>query len=210
MKTTKSLAAVKTMPPEAERCFTTFQVAKICGVFHTTVINWANKGKLKCRVTPGGHRRISPQDLVEFMRRYDMPIPKDLHPRPRRVLVVDDEPVVHRIVKKAMGKLKDVEVEVCSNGVEALIQIGKDAPDLVVLDIRMPGMDGLAVLKVLRSSEHTRPIRVIAMSGADVSREEEETLHEYADAFFHKPLSTDEFVDRARECLDMEAGARRG
>lgn len=60
-----------------ERAFSTFEVAKLCGVFHTTVINWAKKGILRHRLTPGGHRRIPKSVLVPFMEKYAMPFPKN-------------------------------------------------------------------------------------------------------------------------------------
>ena len=59
-----------------EKTFTTFEAAKMCGVVHTTVINWANKGKLAHRKTPGGHRRIPISSLRSFMQKYEMPIPE--------------------------------------------------------------------------------------------------------------------------------------
>ena len=59
----------------AHKVLTTHQVAKECNVHHTTVINWVTEGKLKAYTTPGGHRRISEEDLVKFMKKYEIPIP---------------------------------------------------------------------------------------------------------------------------------------
>jgi CheY-like chemotaxis protein len=186
------------------KVFSTFEVGKICGVFHTTVINWVNKGKLKAALTPGGHRRIALTDLVDFMRRFEMPIPPDLETRDRKVLVVEDDLSMQRLFVRALQGLDGVTVEACSGGLEALIAVGKDAPDLLVLDIRIPQVDGFEVCRVLRASEQTRPIRIIAVSGEDFSPEEEAQLRGSADAFFRKPLSMAEFKRRASELLDVE------
>lgn len=61
-----------------DRGFTTFEVAKLCAVFHTTVIGWANRGKLKVRMTPGGHRRFAKEDVLKFMQVNKMKIPSAL------------------------------------------------------------------------------------------------------------------------------------
>src|SRR6185369_15954578 len=95
------------------RAFTTFEVAKICGVFHTTVINWVNKGKLKAHSTPGGHRRIQLPDLIAFMTQFDMPIPGDLHQRARRILIVEDDPSVQRMLQRTLSALPGVEIQTC-------------------------------------------------------------------------------------------------
>ena len=84
-----------------EKTFTTFEVARLCGVFHTTVINWVNKGKLKARVTPGGHRRIPISELVLFMKKYEMPIPADIEDAHKQILILDDEPMMTRLLELA-------------------------------------------------------------------------------------------------------------
>jgi len=186
------------------KAFTTFEVGKICGVFHTTVINWVNKGKLKARVTPGGHRRIEIDDLVEFMRKYDMPIPPDLETRTKKILIVEDDLSVQRMLTRALQPLKPAEVSACAGGVEALIAIGKEQPDLLVLDIRIPQVDGLEVCRILRASEQTRGIKIITVSGEQLSREEQDFLKKNADAFFLKPVSAAEVRKRAAVLLELE------
>ena len=120
------------------RAFTTFEVGRICGVFHTTVINWVNKGKLKAYVTPGGHRRILPEDLIDFMKRFEMPIPDNLVDRSMNILIVEDDASVQRMLMRSLQALPGVKIEVCESGLEALMHIGKEPPDLLILDIRIP------------------------------------------------------------------------
>lgn len=189
---------------KAGRAFTTFEVAKICGVFHTTVINWVNKGKLKAHFTPGGHRRIQPADLVEFMQRFDMPIPPDLASRKKRVLIVEDDLVIQQTLQRALKPLQGVVVQACGNGVEALMAIGREAPDLVVLDIRIPGVNGLDVCRVLHSSEQTAQIKVIAITGGELTPRDEAFLSEHAQAFMRKPIGISEFRAKAAALLELE------
>lgn len=192
------------------RHFTTFEVAKICAVYHTTVIYWVNKGKLKAHCTPGGHRRISAADLVDFMERFAMPIPPDLVLRPKRVLVVEDDPGVQRMLTLALETLPNVDVTACSDGLEALMAIGKEPPDLLVLDINIPEVDGIKVCRFLRSNEHTKPVKVIAVSGGELTPQTEEFLRGHTDGFFPKPLPTADFRALAADLLDLDAAVAVG
>lgn len=190
-----------------DKQFTTFQVAKACGVFHTTVINWVNKGKLKAHCTPGGHRRIQLADLLDFMRRFDMPIPEDLAARRRRVLVVEDDPAVQRMLVRTLQALPDAELTACTGGIEALMAIGKEPPELLVLDVRIPQVNGMEVLRLLRGNPQTLLVKTVAISGGALTPEEEEFLRAHADAFFRKPLSTVDFRRKAFELLDLDPAA---
>ncbi len=196
---------ILTIMTSAERTFTTFEVARVCGVFHTTVTNWVNKGKLKARTTPGGHRRIPLADLLDFMQRFDMPIPPDLVERPKRVLVVDDVEEARESFARVVKKLGSYDVASCSSGVEALIAIGKDLPDLLILDVRMPDVNGLDVCRVLRSGEHTKPIKILAITGAALSAEEERFLSAHTDGFLRKPAKPSEIEDAVLALLEPES-----
>ena len=172
-----------------ERTFTTFEVARLCGVFHTTVINWVNKGKLKARVTPGGHRRIPLSELLSFMKKYGMPIPRDIEDAHRRVLVLDDEPVMTRLIERGFNKHKErYELQLSHNPVDALIQIGKRLPDLLVVDLMMPVMDGFQVCQILKSSPATKDMKIIAISGRELSSQQTGFLTENVDMFLQKPF----------------------
>ncbi|MBI5242760.1 MAG: response regulator [Elusimicrobia bacterium] len=186
------------------REFTTFQAARICGVFHTTVINWVNKGKLAAHHTPGGHRRILLANLVAFMKHYDMPIPEGIVDERKRVLVVEDDPVVQQVLVRALKPLPELEITTCVNGMEALLAIGKRAPDLVVLDIRIPHVNGLELCRLLRNNDYTDPVKIIAVSGEALSAADEYFLRTHADCYFRKPLQIDIFQEAAMDLLELE------
>ena len=178
-----------------ERTFTTFEVARLCGVFHTTVINWVNKGKLKARVTPGGHRRIPLSELVPFMKKYDMPVPADIGDPHRRVLVLDDEPMMTRLIEKGFSKRKDsYALQLSNNPVDTLIQIGKKLPDLLVMDLMMPVMDGFQVCSILKSSPATKDMKIVAMSGRKLTATQQDFLAKNADLFLQKPFEMGELL----------------
>lgn len=183
--------------------FTTFQAAKIARVAPSTVIYWANKGLLKVTTTPGGHRRIAVSDLVDFMERCHMPVPENLR-RPLRALVVDDDLAIAEMAAKVLKDLPGVETAFCQNAVTALFEVGKEPPDLLLMDVRMPRVDGLEVLRILGAGEWTAPIKVIAMSGEALSEAEEAFIGEHADGFIRKPFSPRELRALAAELLELE------
>ena len=178
-----------------ERTFTTFEVARLCGVFHTTVINWVNKGKLKARVTPGGHRRIPLSELVPFMKKYDMPVPADIEDVHRQVLVLDDEPMMTRLIEKGFSKHKDrYQVQVSNNPVDALVLVGKKLPDLLIMDLMMPVMDGFQVCQILKSSPATKDMKIVAISGRKLTAAQQDFLAKNADVFLQKPFEMSDLV----------------
>jgi excisionase family DNA binding protein len=178
-----------------ERTFTTFEVARLCGVFHTTVINWVNKGKLKARVTPGGHRRIPLSELVPFMKKYDMPVPADIEDPHRSILILDDEPMMTRLIEKGFSKHKDrFTVQLSNNPVDALVQVGKKLPDLLVMDLMMPVMDGFQVCQILKSSPATKDMKIIAISGRKLTATQQDFLAKNVDLFLQKPFEMSELI----------------
>ena len=186
-----------------ERTFTTFEVARLCGVFHTTVINWVNKGKLGARTTPGGHRRIPLSVLVPFMKKYDMPVPADVDDPHRNILILDDEPVMTRLIERGFQKHKDrYVVQLSNNPVDALIQVGKKLPDLLVMDLMMPVMDGFQVCRILRSNPATKGMKVVAISGRKVTAAQQEFLAKNADLFLHKPFEIGDMIAAVERLLN--------
>jgi excisionase family DNA binding protein len=178
-----------------ERTFTTFEVARLCGVFHTTVINWVNKGKLKARVTPGGHRRIPLSELVPFMKKYDMPVPTDVADPHRHILILDDEPMMTKLIEKGFSKLKDrYLVHISNNPVDALVQVGKKLPDLLVMDLMMPVMDGFQVCQILKSSPATKDMKIVAISGRKLTATQQDFLAKNVDLFLQKPFDMGDLI----------------
>ena len=100
---------------EDGRPLTTGEIAAYCQVTLRAVLKWVSTGKLKAYRTPGRHCRVRQEDFVDFLRRYNMPVPAELssvtHP-PKRVLIVDDDPTMTRslqhMLTTAGGYMVDV------------------------------------------------------------------------------------------------------
>lgn len=176
--------------------FTTFEISQICEVNPTTVQNWVKEKKLEAYVTPGGHRRVRREDLISFMKKFGMPIPMQLEGAPTFVLIVDDEKSVIDLLTSLM-RTGDQAIEIAGaqSGIEALLIIGERKPDLLILDIMMPGMNGIEVCQRLKSSPATKKIKIVAISGVLDPAIRQGSLAAGADLFFDKPLDMITFRD---------------
>jgi excisionase family DNA binding protein len=189
----------------AKKTYTTFEVGEICGVYPTTVINWVNQKKLGAFVTPGGHRRIRREILVEFLKKYNFPTPVELLGTRRRVLIVDDDPGFAKMLQKAFQRhAEQFDSEVVPNGIEALVRLGKNPPDMIILDVVMPAVDGSTVCATLRANPETRGIRILAVTGKALSDEQKKFIRSKSDGLYRKPFDPNSLVRRAAEVLRME------
>ncbi len=149
----------------ARRYFTTYEASQFLGVSLPTVVNWIKAGRLKAHRTPGGHRRIAREELAGFIRRHSMPMPPELEEEgsSSRVLVVDDDNHACQIMTDVLERA-GYAVRSVSSGFAAGLAIGQFKPDLVLLDLMMPGMDGFAVVKDLRHQEATSLLPILAVT----------------------------------------------
>ncbi len=123
-----------------------------------------------------------------------------------RVLVVDDEPAILRAVHTNLAR-HEFEVETAESGRQALEAIERFRPDLVLLDLGLPDMDGLDVIREIRGRAST-PIIVLSARGAE--RDKVEALDLGADDYLTKPFGADELLARVRVALRHAAGALHG
>jgi excisionase family DNA binding protein len=184
--------------------YTTFEISDIIGVNPTTVQNWVKGKKLKAFQTPGGHRRIKHEDLMGFMKEFGIPIPDALFQAPPLIMMVDDEAAILDILDNLMHTTEqDVRVVKAQNGVDALLMIGENKPDLLILDIMLPGMNGFEVCRKLKSNPNTQAIKIVAISGDQSPMIQERILNSGADLFFTKPLNIKSFRDECFRLLQL-------
>ena len=120
---------------------------------------------------------------------------------PKRLLVVDDEPKLLLAVA-AVLRSEGFDVTTARHGREALMQIAKSVPDLVVSDILMPQMDGFALARQLRSADHTKLVPIVFLTAKGDTRDRVEGFRTGVDAYLGKPFEPDELVAVIRGILD--------
>lgn len=189
----------------SSKLLTTGQVAKLCGFSPSAVLQWINTKKLPAYSSPGGRHRVDPADLLEFLEIHGMHVPPELRRAVmRRVLIVDDEEPVRKTLRDMLGELSVAcEIEEAASGAEGCVKVASFRPDLLVLDVKMPGVDGEDLCRYLRSSPEFNAVKVLVVTGyADdetISRMKEAG----ADAWLAKPVKPEEFLKAARDLLGI-------
>ena len=167
-------------------------VAQLLGVAVKSVSNWIDSDSLKAGRTPGGHRRIAKDDLVNFLVRQKLPIPPELATAQPKVLVVDDELAFGKwLGEEILEAYPDCQVLQAQDGYTAGEMVADAKPDVVIVDLRMPGMDGFEVCRRIKAREETTNTVVIAITAYPSEESREEALAAGAKVCLTKP------VDRA-------------
>ncbi len=124
------------------------------------------------------------------------------------ILVVDDDPQA-RLLLTYILKRKGFEVLEAEDGPAALVRVGRDGPDLVLLDVMMPGMDGFEVCAALRADPHWNLLPIVILTAKTDADAQERGLRAGANDYLTKPVRPDEHVARIQAALSGEALAGR-
>jgi len=180
----------------------TFAVARMLHVDPGSIANWIDQNLLKAHRTPGGHRRVATDDLVTFLRKHKMPIPAELDSVPSRVVIVDDEPAITRLIAWAIkAALPECEVVEAHDGFRAGAVVATLKPNVVILDLRMPGMDGYEVCRLIKTQESTRQADVLAMTAYPSPENVQRIIDCGARVCLAKPLNMEALLTEVRASL---------
>ncbi len=172
------------MPKEA---LTTGEVAGYCGVNFRTVIRWIERGLLEAYKLPGrGDNRIRVEDFLTFLRENEMPIPDDFRGTSNRVLIVEDEPAMASAIQRVLRR-RGFDTTIASDGFSAGALVAMVDPVLVTLDLMIPGIKGVEVLRFIRSTPRLAHVKILVVSGMP-RKELDEALAAGADDALAKPF----------------------
>jgi excisionase family DNA binding protein len=170
------------------------QAARYLGVAQSTIRKWSDAGRLPAFYTPGGHRRFRRGDLDEFLSG-SRGVPAE---GTATVLVVDDDDRLREYVRVNL-EMDGFSVREASSAEEGLAALDDEAPDLILLDVKMPRMDGFEMLRRVQERHGVGAIPVIMFSGkVDESRTATERG---AQAFIGKPFDPQQLIDATKQLL---------
>lgn len=186
--------------PDSANVLTTGEAAALCGVSFRTVLRWIERGLLPAYKLPGrGDRRIRRIDLHRFMQEHGMTAQETAPRSARRVLIVDDEMAMAHAIDRVL-RHAGCETAIATNGFEAGSVLAIWKPEVMTLDLRMPGMDGLAVLRFLAQAEPSTRPKVLIIS-ADSEQRLQSALELGAKAVLRKPFRNEELQDAVAALL---------
>jgi len=155
-----------------------------------TLRSWAEKGLIQVQVTAGGHRRYPLAEIERLLQRQRQP-----ENSPLRIMVVDDDPFILALLQKFLSsQVTPVSIETANDGFEAGRKLASFKPDVLLLDLMMPKMDGFDVCRQIKNDPATAFIRVIAMSGNPDQENVERILSLGAETCLSKPIDTAELL----------------
>lgn len=125
-----------------------------------------------------------------------------------KILVVDDSPTVVEIVKSILES-EGYEVLTAGDGLEGLNKARNEAPDLIILDVMLPKMQGYQVCRLLKFDENYKGIPVIMYTSKDQEESKMTGMKTGADAYLIKPVEPEKLLDTVKEHLRMKAGGQR-
>jgi len=185
--------------------YTTGEVADICKVSQQTVIRCFDSGRLKGFRVPGSKfRRIPRASLLEFMKSNNIPL-DNLETGKKRVMVVDDDEAILEMMTDLLERDGRFEVKVARGGYEAGMLTQEFQPDVIVLDYKLPDINGNEVCRTIRSHPSLSETKIIMISGV-ADPDEVEMLREAGiDDFLRKPFQIDELIARILQLIQVPA-----
>jgi excisionase family DNA binding protein len=187
---------IMTLPSKTAYC-TTREAAEMLGVSLRTVQLWVESGLLEAWKTDGGHRRINRTSVQRLLDGDVKPRHWDAAPARQderiKVLVAEDDSALLKLYKTVIGNWNlPIDTITASNGVDGLIRVGRDAPDLMITDLAMPDLDGFQMIHLLAATSYREGMDIVVISGLDPAEIEARGGMPKGVRIFPKPVPFDQ------------------
>jgi len=177
------------------------QAAKYLGVAQSTIRKWSDQKKLPAFYTPGGHRRYRRSDLDVFLERSG---PGGVSRGGPLVLIVDDDAGLRGFVRASL-ELEGYTVREAANADEGLAVLEEEPPDLILLDVMMPRVDGWEMLRRVQERHGVGAIPVLMFSGKIDEQSAADATERGAQGFIGKPFDPQQLIESAKQMLAARA-----
>ncbi len=184
--------------------FTTGEAAKICKVSQQTIIRCFDSGQLRGFRVPGSRFRRIPRDILfRFMKENGIPTDA-LESGRRKALIVDDDEELVELIRDALEADGRFEIRVANNGFDAGMMVKEYHPDIIVLDVMLPDINGKEVCQRVRGDSNLDDVKIICISGMVEQDKIEDLKASGANEFVQKPFEVEQLIDRICQLLDVE------
>ncbi|WP_333608454.1 response regulator [Arsukibacterium sp.] len=186
------------------------EIATYCDVHHRTVSRWIANGQLKGHKLPGrGNYRVLLDDFLLFLHKQNMPLPEafESYDKPNKgelqhqcsILIIDDESAYRQAIRRILQP-EGYSIMMANDGFQAGLLIMQHKPDLITLDLAMPGLDGFEVLSFIREQPELSKVKVLVISGMDRAQLAK-AQQVGADAVLSKPFENNELIQLVNSLL---------
>ena len=175
------------------------QAAEYLGVAQSTIRKWSDTGRLPAFYTPGGHRRFRQSDLDAFLSSSRGTTSTGPRGGPV-ILIVDDDARLREFVRVNL-EMDGYRVREAGSASEGLAALEEEPPDLILLDVMMPEVDGWEMLRRVRERHGVDAIPVIMFSGKVDEHTAETATERGAQAFFGKPFDPQQLIQSTKQLL---------
>jgi excisionase family DNA binding protein len=175
------------------------QAARFLGVAQSTIRKWSDQGRVPAFYTPGGHRRYRRTDLETFLDR------SGPGGRPKAgplILLVDDDQKVRELVRVNL-EFEGYVVREAGSAVEGLSAIEQAKPDLILLDVMMPQVDGWEMLRRVQEQYGAGAIPVVMFSGKVDEQAVAQAAASGVQGFVGKPFDLQQLIDQTKAILPV-------
>lgn len=189
---------------------TTGEAARRCGVGINTVKRWIQKGELKCVITPGGHWRIREHEFQHFLDVHNMqPQQKDAKQSYKILLIEDDEDMCSLLEGAfELAPFNNI-FKYEHDGYSGLIKVGSMQPDLLILDIMLPKINGLELIQRIRATDQCNDLRILVITGAGDRRVVRRGLEKAnPDTILFKPFTVEELIAATQKLMHQNQPAQ--
>ncbi len=193
-------------------------MARFCQVSPATVASWIDAGHLKGHKTPTGRRRVESDDLVDFLRSHGMAVPSDLLAagggqsakgggggggagREAVVVVEDDPSYLRALVRSLEAAELNLEVVQAVSGMDALLEIGRVQPSVIVLDYRLPDLNAVQVVQRLLEPGRQLDAEILIVTGGMPAEAQAELRQVGVRTILNKVDGLQAVVDAVRRAL---------
>jgi len=191
------------------------EMAQKAEVLVSTIRYYTDIGLLKAAMTTeGGHRLYEESPTMDRLAKIKRMVAKGMtlpeiqahiedELANKKILVVDDEPEIVEFIKDLLADNISHELEVANDGFSAGRLVHTFGPDLVILDLLLPGVDGFQVCKMIRSDEDTKNTKILAVTGYDSADIKNKILESGADDYLGKPLDFNQTLEKICKLLGV-------
>ncbi|HET7856175.1 MAG TPA: response regulator [Gaiellaceae bacterium] len=176
------------------------QAAKYLGVAQSTIRKWSDGGRLPAFYTPGGHRRYRRSDLDAFLAQSGGGAPQRVREGRRLILIVDDDDRLREFVRVNL-EMEGYAVREAADAEAGLAALEEEPPDLILLDVMMPKVDGWEMLRRVQERHGVGSIPVIMFSGKVDEEAMRDAASRGAQGFIGKPFNPQQLIESTKQLV---------